>query len=199
MNHLITPQFLKPRGPQLYDSVRMRGFLQIRVLDAITRKALRIIQVPNTVCRGARVALETIVTQLNTGGAGTDTNYNKLWSIWAGDDNTLPVNTQLQLVSASGHWFRKVFDPGSVMIDAGGIEGMAQVSMTMEAGEGVVGRQYQEVGLFSRGDDDDPTVAHPWDGAHATYAKMYARQIHAPIEKDAIIAIEYTWRFQFTI
>lgn len=176
------------------DSIKMRGFLRIRVRDAKSHRVLRVIEIPNTVCRGTRVALETLVTQLTP---ATDTDYNKLWSIWAGDDATPPVNTQLQLVSVAGNWFRKVFDPGSVLVNVGGVEGLIQVSMTMEAAEGVVGRQYCEVGLFSRGDDDDPTLVAP--GVGAANAKMYARQIHAPIEKDGTIAIEYTWRFQFTI
>jgi hypothetical protein len=195
MAYLITPQLLRPqsRGPRMFDSIKMRGFLQIRVLDAVTRKALRIIQIPNTVCRGAKVALERIVTQMTP---ASDTTYNKLWSIWAGNSNAATNNMQTNILGAST--FRKVIDPAQTQIDVGS-EGVAQVVMTMEAGEGTVGTQYQEVGLFSRGEHDDPNDVVVVAGVGATNAKMYARQIHAPIEKDAIIAIEYTWRFQFTV
>lgn len=193
MHRLLTPQLLRPSKPQLFDSIGMRGFLQIRVLDGITRKPLRIIQIPNTVCRGARVALERIITQMTP---LTDTTYNKLWSIWAGNSNVAPSNMQTNILGAST--FRKVIDPSQTQIDVGS-EGVAQVVMTMEAGEGTIGTQYQEVGLFSRGEHDDPNNVAVVAGFDATNAKMYARQVHAAIEKDGIIAIEYTWRFQFTV
>lgn len=180
---------------RMFDSVKVRGFLGIKVKD-LNGNVIRNIQIPNTVCRGARAALEALCLQQNAG----EEDYNKVWSIWAGDDNTAPANTQLTLVSAPANWFRKAVDPAQTVYDVGGVEGLFEVVMTMEAAEGTIGRQYCECGLFARGDDDDPTAVDPWaGGAVATEAKMFARQIHPIIEKDGAISIEYTWRFQFTI
>jgi hypothetical protein len=176
---------------QIYDNVTMRGYLKIRVLDGKTGKAIRVIQTPNTVCRGAKDAMQRLSVQVNV----NDASECCLWSIWAGTDNTAPVNTQLQLVSVPGDWFRKVFDAPPT-IDVGGVEGLLETQMTMLVAEGN-GKTYNEVGLFSQGDNADPTLVNP--GVGALKARMFARQIHADIVKTAAIALEYTWRFQFTV
>lgn len=177
---------------RLFDSVKVRGFLGIKVKN-LDGKVIRNIQIPNTVCVGTPVALQALCLQLNA----SEELYNKVWSIWAGDDNTAPVNTQQTLVAVPANLFKKVVNPASTTYNVGGVSGLFEVVMTMEALEGIPTRQYCEVGLFTRGDDPDPTLVTP--GLLATNAKMLARQIHPIIEKDNTISIEYTWRFQFTV
>jgi hypothetical protein len=172
--------------------LKLRGFLGIKVRD-LQGHVIRKIMIPNTVCRGARVAFQALSLQINA----NEGLYNKVWSIWAGTDATPPVNTQTTLVSVAGDWFRKIVDPAVTVYNVGGIEGTFSVQMTMEAGDGVVGNQYCECGLFTRGNNAVPAAVTP--GVGATEAKMIARQIHPIIEKDATISIEYTWRFEFSI
>jgi hypothetical protein len=165
---------------QLTDYLSLKGHIRIRVLDAKTGTELYREEKSNLVCVGARQAVTRLISQQTT---PDDYDETKLWAIYAGTGNTAPdVNdTDLDTVV-----FKKACDqPFSVNLGTGEVE----VQMTIESGEGN-GYTYQEAGLFSRGDNDDPNAGG------ISGVLMYARQLHGQIEKTSSISIEYTWRFQ---
>lgn len=171
---------------QFTDLVGLKGHMRVRVLDAKTGRELRCEEKPNLVCVGAKKAVTRLISQASVqGGSPTDDDFlhTKLWAIYAGTGNTAPTvsDTGLDVVA-----FKKACDqPFSVDLTGGEVE----CQMTVESGEGN-GNTYQEAGLFSRGNYDDPNTVGIAD------VLMYARQLHGQIEKTSSISIEYTWRFQ---
>ena len=166
-----------------------RGALRLRVLDAKSRRVLRVISIPNQVCIGALDAIQRLISQLIPGD--NDEVECLFFSIWCGTDATSPTAADLALGADE---FRKVFDPVTFVINLGGIVGLTQMQMTMEAGEGN-GFTYVEAGLFTQG-PFATAIGAQTPGIGAGNARMVARQVHAQVQKTAAIAIEYTWRFQ---
>jgi len=165
---------------QFVDNVKLKGHVCVRVLDAVSGAELYREEKSNLVCIGARQAITRLISQATT---PDDYEETKIWAIYAGTGSTSPdVNdTTLDVVA-----FKKACDqPFSVNLSTGEIE----CQMTIESGEGN-GYTYQEIGLFSRGNNDDPTAVG------ITGVLMYARQLHGQLEKTSSISIEYTWRFQ---
>lgn len=179
---------------QIISKMGMRGFLTVRVLDALSRRTLRRLDIPNQVCVGAKDALQRLCTQTDP----TDVDECLLFSLWAGTDGTAPTPADTSLICAVGAQFRKVYDVAFPIIDVGGVTGLLEVQMTMEAaeGNGAPNPVYREVGLFSQGPPATP-IGLQTPGIGVGNARMYARQVHAMIEKTAAIAIQYNWRFQF--
>lgn len=172
----------------LTDKCFGRGALRLRVLDAKDRRILRVVNIPNQVCVGALDAFQRLAAQLT---APDDAEECMFYSIWCGTDGTTPTSADLALGADE---FREVFDPASLVIDVGGITGLMQMQMTMEAGEGN-GFTYVEAGLFTQGPSATALAAQT-PGIGAGNARMVARQVHAQVQKTAAIVIEYTWRFQ---
>ncbi len=166
---------------ELNDQVKLKGFLKVQVFDKEGKEVYRE-EKDNLVCIGAKQAMERLLAQRT----GTDhADYEKLWAMYVGTDNTPPVTTQTDLV-ASVH--RQHFD-ADPSIDVGGVTGLVEMAMTIASGD-ANGNTLREVGLFSRGDNDTPSLT--------TNQRMYARQIHGAIEKTAGFTVKYTWRYQIT-
>lgn len=173
------------------EKVRLRGYLRVRVLDGKTGREIRRIEKPNLVCVGAKTAMAKLLVPASE----DDQDYNQIWSIGSGNDNTPPTVSDTDLLGAKT--FRKVCD--SRTYNVGGVQGLVEVQVTYGVSEGNVlasGEYFEEVALFSRGDSD--TLPGGGTGGKTTDSLMYARQLHAPIHKDSSIALEYTWRFQIT-
>jgi len=163
------------------EKLGFKGEFTIRVRDAKTGEVLREIRKSNLVCVGARNAVIKLISQQTL---PDDYSFNKIWAIYSGTGTTPPTTLDTALESAA---FKKACDqPFTVNLSSGWVE----VQMTMESGDGN-GYAYTEMGLFSRGDNDDPTLT--------AGASMYARQVHGAIEKTSSLSIEYTWRFQVTV
>jgi hypothetical protein len=176
---------------KFYEKLKVHGYLRIRVLDGITGREIRRIEKPNLVCVGAKTAMAKLLAP----SSEDDQDFNQLWSIGAGDDNTAPTVADTDLKGTKT--FRKVCDSRDA--NAGGVQGLVEVQTTFAVGEGNVlsaGEYFEECALFSRGDSD--TLPSGGTGGMTTDSLMYARQLHAPIHKDNTIALEYTWRFQIT-
>lgn len=162
-----------------------KGKLTIRVKDAKTGRVLQKIEKSNLVCVGARSAVLKLISQQTL---PSDYSYNKIWAIYCGTGTTPPTTVDTGLESVA---FKKACaQPFAINPGSGSGPGWVEVQMLMESGEGN-GNVYTEMGLFSRGSNDDPTLT--------SEAVMYARQIHGAIEKTSAISIEYTWRFQVTV
>ena len=183
---------------KLVDTIKFTGELTIRVLDAATGEVLRVIETPNVICIGMLEAVQRLMTfypetDWEAGSYGTVPKEERIWAIYAGDDNTTPAYSD----TALGNALYKSRCDGIVSktgmdINVGGETGLLECQMTMESGEGNDSPNpvYKEVGLFTRGDDNDPALT--------TGARLMAHQIHAAVEKDASISIEYTWRIRTT-
>lgn len=169
---------------KLTSGIRLRGHLTIRILDRTGREKERI-EILNTICEGTELTLERLLSQ-ETGVYIP--NENRLWAIYAGTDNTPPAHDDTALGAQA--YAKACVQP--MIVSEGGVAGLLVCQMTMPAGGGPAengnGNTFQEAGLYTRGDDDDPAVT--------VGALMLARQIHSAITKDSSISIEYTWRFQ---
>jgi len=180
------------------ETIKVTGQLKIRVLDTKTKRVLRVIETPNLICVGMLEALQRLLTfypeaDWEAGGYGTVPKEERIWAIYAGDDATTPVYTNTDL---NNTLFKKRCDgiiaKTGMEINVGGETGLLECQMTMEGGEGNDSPNpvYKEAGVFGRGDDNDP--------ASTTGARLLAHQIHASVEKDTSISIEYTWRIRIT-
>lgn len=170
---------------QIRDGVKLKGRLGIRVLDANTRRVIREIKTPNQICVGSLEALVRLAAQTSVhGGTSEDYEETRVWAIYAGDGSTPPLSVDASLDSVQ---FKKACDQPLVVNYSAGT---FTAQMTIESGEGN-GITYTEIGLFTRGDNDDPALT--------SGALMMARQLHGSIAKTAAIAIEYTWTIQFTL
>lgn len=181
----------------LEDKLKFQGHLTVRVLDAITREEKKVYDFQNVICIGMLQAVERLMTFYDE--VPTDIDYgtvakeNRLWAIYAGDDNTAASYADTALGNVL---FKKRCDAiiaGVPMsIDVGGTTGLMEVQMTMEGAEGNDSPNpvYKEAGLYTRGDNDLP--------GSTSGARLLARRVHPEIEKDSSIAIEYTWRVRLT-
>jgi len=171
------------------DQLGLRGILRVRVYDVATGKRLQHEEKRNLVCKGAKEALVRLIAQASIhGGSPTNVDFEetKLWAIYAGTGTALPdvEDTELDTVAFK----KECVQPIAFSI----LDGEATLQMTIESGEGN-GNTFQEAGLFSRGDNDDPNAGG------ITGVLMYARQLHGAIAKTSGISIEYTWRFQILV
>lgn len=173
------------------EKVKVSGYLRIRVLDGKTGREIRRIERPNLVCVGAKTAIAKLLVPASE----DDQDYNQIWAIGSGNDNTAPTVSDTDLKGAKV--YRKVCD--SRTYNVGGVQGLVEVQVTYGVGEGNVlstGEYFEECALFSRGNSD--SLPSGGMGGMTPGSVMYARQLHAPIHKDNTIALEYTWRFQVT-
>lgn len=169
----------------IVSSVKIQGFLQVRVHDAKTGALVYREDKPNLICVGSRKAMAKLAAQRSTVDEPT---YDKIWAIYAGDSSTTPVSSQTWL-QGTNITKKAVTQPVTIVTsDDSGI-----VEVTSTFGTSDHNNWYiREVGLFTRGDNDDPTLADE------DLVTMLARQIHGKIYKTSAISVSYTWRYQFT-
>lgn len=173
----------------LFEKVRVRGYVRVRVLDGKTGREIQRIERPNLVCVGAKTAIAKLLVPASE----EDQDYNQIWTIGSGNDNTAPTVSDTDLKGTKV--FRKVCDSRIYNV----VQGLVEVQTTYGVNEGNVlsaGEYFEECALFSRGNSD--TLPSGGTGGMTSGSLMYARQLHAPIHKDNTIALEYTWRFQVT-
>lgn len=176
----------------LSDGIKMRGSVGIKVRD-VQGHVIRRIFTPNTVCIGAQWALQRALLQITK---PDDPTENQLWTIWAGTSNVAPTNLDTAATMLPTVQFRhtptvaelaaRAYDVAMPGVPAGTLS----IQTTMDIGEGN-GNTFCECGLYTRGNNDDPTLT-------ANHV-LVARQIHPNVVKSAAISIEYTWRFTFSI
>jgi len=159
------------------------GHLIIKVIDGKSGNELWRVDKPNLVVNGTKAVLTRLLNYTNP-------EQNQLWAIGAGDSNTSPSVTDTDLQGTKT--VKKKYDSRTIDESAGYIE----LEMVLGTGEGNVlatGEYFEEAGLFTRGDLDDP------EAPGLTGETMMCRQLHAPIHKDNTISLEYTWRLQVAI
>lgn len=169
---------------ELISQVKMQGFLKIVAREVATGRIVFAEEKPNMVVVGTKGVLARLLTQL----AGNPVNYDRIWGIYVGDSNLAPTTSQTALQGT--HVTKKAINQPMTIVSPAESSGIVEAEATLGASDHV--DQYiREVGLFSRGNNNDPSVT--------TGAQMMARQIHGEIYKTAAITVTYTWRFQITV
>jgi hypothetical protein len=172
----------------LTDKFNISGHLTIRVVDGKSGHIKQVVETPNLIVNGTKEILAAMLCH---------EYYDRyqLWGIGAGISTAAPAASQADLQGDAGKRYKKMYYVGGREYSS---EGLVTMRMTMGVDEGNLlsaGDYYAEAGLFTRGDVD--WAEFPPDTI--TNSKMLARQLHAPIHKDATISLEYTWRIQIAI
>ena len=171
------------------DPIALWGIFNMAVYDFASgeKKLLRRFTKKNQIVNTGRAAIVEIMA------CPDDTGYQEerqLWSISAGTNNTPPqiTDTTSTMVEVWQHQFTVGVDcipvttaPNSFYIH------VTSTMLTTDA----IGSPLVEAGVFTRGDNDDPTLS--------TTRALYARQVHPLITKTATMVIEYDWRFGISI
>lgn len=120
---------------------------------------------------------------------GIQQDERQIWSFSAGT-NPIPPQITDDDTTMIQVW-QSAFSPAEcVVIDVPPNTYYLHISKAMYEAD-AVGDILTEAGIFTRGDDDDPSVA--------VGKMLYARQIHPAVEKTAVMTIEYDWKLGITI
>lgn len=169
---------------EFISQIKIQGFLTIIARDAKTGQIVFREDKPNLVVQGTKGVVAHLLAQIS----GTDANENRIWGIYVGDSADVPISSQTAL-QGSNVTKRAINQPMTI-VPPEATSGIVEAEVTFGTTDHV-GQYIREVGLFSRGNDDDPNVS--------TSATMMARQIHGEIYKTASITVTYIWRYQITV
>jgi len=175
---------LKPEAAGLY------GHLEISAYDAL-RGGKRVYHVTkkNQITDYARQVVLEMLTQYPGGSPGqANPEYNQLWSLAVGSDPTPANAAQMDLGAMV---LTKVFArPAEVLYV---IHPTYEIHCSMTFGIAEANAYLAEVGIFTRGDNDDPYAP----GIADRY--MYARQTFSPFTKTGTMTVVFNWIFGMTI
>ena len=83
-----------------------------------------------------------------------------------------------------------VFTDADIDVDLGGTPGLCEFRAVLETID-ANGTTIRAAGLYTRGDDDDPSLA--------VGTRLLARQVFDGVPKSSAISIEFRWRIQYKI
>lgn len=166
----------------MHSAFSIKGHITVEARDVKTGELVFREAKQNTIVNGVKTIVERLMQQ----SVGTYADYNKVWALYVGDDNTVPNVTQTSLVNEV---FAKAYDRFD--INVGGVSGLMELEMNLLSGE-ANGNTLREVAIYTRGDHDDPASATPGTPT------MVARQVHGDLAKSAGITIKYIWGLQIT-
>lgn len=178
--------------PKMQNALRLSGDLEIRIYDVKDgqKKFIRRMRNHNQIVDSGRLAVMDLLCQW---AAGTDfqkhPEWNQIWSLVAGTDPTPPTAGDTDVWM--GVW-TGVLDHAAECIILTAPTFEIFVDKTIPAPD-AVGSSLCEAGLYTRGDNDDPSLITPGT------RRLYARQTHPPILKTATMVIEYRWHLAFTV
>ena len=179
---------LRDSGPALF------GIFDMTVYDLKdgTRKRFRHIHKRNQITNQGRESLLDLQRpETNNPGAPDELQrQSKIWSLSVGTNPTPPTlndddTTMLQVwrgeFSPLSECQVVVIPPDQYLLQIGKILPEAAA----------VGQVLTEAGIFTRGDQDDPYAS--------AGRRLYARQVHPPINKTGTMTIEYDWKLGISI
>jgi hypothetical protein len=148
------------------------------------KKRLFGIQKHNQITNLGREAVLSLLAQDAMGTpAQQHPEYSQIWSIAYGSDGTPPSITDTSLYSELQRDQLTIPAERELVVVSPSIY---QVHISHTLGPGVlVGATLAEAGLYTRGDNDDPSLA--------ANQVLYARQIHPMFTIGATMSIEYAW------
>lgn len=171
------------------DNIGLWGLFNMKVYDVSTgeKKLVRQFTKNNQIVNDGRQALLELMAP---SVGGLNQVERQLGSISAGTNATPPtiVNTGASMVQVWKH----AFTAGEIIrVNVAPNSFYVWIQATMLTTD-AVGSVLAEAGVFTRGDDPDPTLS--------TTRKLYARQTHPLINpKTATMVIAYDWRFGVSI
>lgn len=176
----------------LKSSGMLYGHLTVTVYDVKNgkKKLFRITKKNQITNKGREVVLALLAQDpLSAIPYQANPEYNQIWSLGIGTgsapadvtDTTLysevlPPTGRMVLTTAEREYVIIPGSPGTYEI---------QIHKELPA-HTLTGTLLAEAGLFTRGDNDDPSLA--------ANNVLYARQIHPVFEKGEFMAVEYDWR-----
>jgi hypothetical protein len=172
------------------DVAQLYGHIEVSVFDA-ARGGKRIYHVKkrNQVVNSGRQAVLEMLTQYATGSPGQQNpEYNQIWSLGVGTDGTPPAVNQTNL---GAEVLTKVFARPTEVLYVPDPTFEIHCSMTFATTEANDPSPLQEVGLFTRGNNDDPYVA--------TNRLLYARQTFSPFVKTNTMTVVFNWILGMTV
>ena len=177
---------LKPEAAGLF------GHFEISAYDAL-RGGKRVYHVTkkNQITDYARQVVLEMLTQYGIGGSPGQQHpeYNQLWSLGIGTDPTPANASQIDL---GAEVLTKVFARPAEVLYVGHPTYEIHCSMTFGVTEANAVAPLCEVGIFTRGDNDDPYFP-------AADRYMYSRQTFSPFVKTVTMTIVINWIFGMTI
>jgi len=171
------------QGAKFLSRIRMHGVLTIHVRDVETRRILRTVVKRNTITFSAGDIVRALLAQRATDDPVAE---SQLGSMRFGTSATAPTRYDTNLLGEVSTVRRELTDAKKI----NGVSGELTLRATMESSAGN-GNTYKEAGLFTQGTG--------WSGAVSGSLLLFARQVHAAIEKTASVALEYNWALQFTV
>lgn len=171
-------------------SVGLYGDFKLRVFDHSEKEPRLVFRwaKKNQITNEGRVALLTLMCPF---GIPDGQSINRIWSFAVGTnavpptvDNTVSTMTSVftsVLAFGGGECTIVAVPPNSYYL---------AISKTLTSAD-ANGSTLVEAGIFTRGDNDVP--------ASAAGRKLYARQVHTPIEKVASMTVQYDWQLGITI
>ncbi len=184
------------------ENAALWGDFGLQVFDhstGVPQRKLRI-RKKNQITNQGRIALLNLMRPGPYATAADPTDAavqleNRVWSLAVGTNNTPPtINDDDTTMSQA--WISSFFFP----VPSGGSECTIvatppnsyylSVSKTLATGD-ANGYTLTEAGIFTRGDNDNPSSA--------VGQSLYARQIHSPIIKTSSMSIQYDWQLGITI
>jgi hypothetical protein len=180
-------ELLKKLGVPCRDAACLYGRFGMTVYDVKSGqpRVLRRIQKKNQIVNDGREVMLQLLGQLGTGILPVE---NQVWSLSAGTGGVPPIITDTQLYFPVWTGAFTPLEVAVVALPPSTFE--VQVTKTMLTTD-ANGNTLQEAGIFTRGDNDDPSLAGN--------RKMYCRQTHPPILKLVTMQIVYDWRLGITV
>lgn len=165
--------------------IPMRGDITIRVLDGVTGKELKKIEIRNKITFLAADDLVELIAQRATDAAPAN---NKIHSMRMGTANTAASRSDTNLgVPILGFILADINKVTS-------LPGQIQFTATMDTATGN-GNTFRECGLFTKGSG---TGAMDAPGLTGTSPRLFARQTHPDLVKTSAISLQYSWTISFT-
>jgi hypothetical protein len=163
------------------------GHLTVTVYDVKNGQKKRLFRMANH-NQITNLGREVVLALLAQDAMGTvyqaNPAYNQIWTLAVGSDSTPPSVTDTSLYTEQGRYQLTIPTEREYVIVPPNI---FEIHVHKEIGAGVLtGITVAEAGLYTRGDDDDPSLA--------ANQVLYARQIHPAFVKGATMAVEYDWR-----
>ena len=202
------------------ETFKFRGEIVVRALDS-TGVCRCKYEFPNSITYTSALVVKDLLIQANTDtnvgisfpadhpadatrGFGSTTDlvsnptYNAIRYMRVGTGTAQAVRQQFDLVSAHGvgdtsgtAHITEIICPTNSSVRFVATFGSAKANGA--------NAPISEVSLWTRGNvyTDNGTGVSPANGG-TTFSRMFARQIHPPISKDATLSLEYTWTIYFT-
>ena len=170
--------------------IALFGSFKIQVYDHLSGHPRRILcwSKKNQITNEGRTALLTLMCPF---GVVDGQLVNSIWSFAVGT-NTTPPSIDDTAATVTAVWTSALSFAGGECTVVAVPPNSYHLTISKTLGSGDAnGSTLTEAGIFTRGDNVDPLLA--------AGRKLYARQVHSPVDKVASMTITYLWELGITI